>query len=69
MLQTASLLDQYFTDEELAEHLGKTSRTLLEWRKRGFGPPTTMIGRSPHYRKEAVQQWLLKLEEKESRPM
>ncbi|WP_315775116.1 MULTISPECIES: helix-turn-helix domain-containing protein [unclassified Bradyrhizobium] len=65
MLQTASpLIQNYYSESELAEHLGKTTRTLFEWRRRGYGPPATMIGRVPHYRKAAVQQWLDEMEEK-----
>jgi hypothetical protein len=65
MLQSTtspSLLDEYYTETELAAHLGKTARTLFEWRKRGVGPPPTPVGRNFYYRKTAARQWLMNQE-------
>jgi hypothetical protein len=53
------LLDSLITPETLAERLGVTTRCLAEWRVRGHGPKYIRAGRSPRYRPEAVDAWLL----------
>ncbi|MGH8954554.1 MAG: helix-turn-helix transcriptional regulator [Microbacterium sp.] len=53
------LLDSLITPATLAERLGTTERSLSEWRITGRGPKFIRIGRSPRYRPEAVDEWLL----------
>ena len=53
------LLDDYYTDPELAREMGVKPRTTKSWRDKRTGPPVTYIAGKPHYRKEAVRQWLL----------
>ena len=53
------LLDDYYTDPELAREMGVKPRTTKSWRDNRTGPPVTYIAGKPHYRKEAVRQWLL----------
>lgn len=53
------LLDSLITPATLAEGLGTTERSLAEWRITGRGPKFIRVGRSPRYRPEAVDEWLL----------
>lgn len=56
--------NEYFTLQGLAQHLGRTRRTLDLWHSRGYGPPRTMIGRTVLYRRESVSEWLRSLEQR-----
>lgn len=56
------LLDSLITPATLAERLGTTERSLAEWRITGTGPKFIRVGRSPRYRPEAVDAWLLSQE-------
>jgi len=56
---STSLLDSLITPATLAERLGTTERSLSEWRITGRGPKFIRVGRSPRYRPEAVDVWLL----------
>ncbi|WP_154096237.1 AlpA family transcriptional regulator [Microbacterium testaceum] len=56
------LLDSLITPATLAQRLGTTERSLSEWRITGRGPKFIRIGRSPRYRPEAVDEWLLSQE-------
>jgi hypothetical protein len=63
MTETAGgLLADYFTESQLAEQLDNTPRTLQRWRRRRVGPPVTLIGRVPYYRKQGVLAWMRDLE-------
>ena len=42
--------------------MGVKTRTTKSWRDQRKGPPVTYIAGKPHYRKEAVRQWLLSRE-------
>jgi len=46
-------LDQWLTEEEAAVAVGKSIRTLRQWRRRGVGPPYAYFGRTVKYRKPA----------------
>ena len=59
-----ALLDDYYSDVELADELGKKPRTIKAWRDRRTGPPVTYISGKPYYRKNAVIDWLLDREGK-----
>jgi len=59
------LLDYYDSQEELAEQLNLTPRSLQRWARQRTGPPITYIGRIPYYRKASTRAWMLSLE----RPM
>ncbi len=52
--------------ETLAARLGATERNLSEWRITSRGPRFIRVGRSPRYRPEAVDEWLLAQESAES---
>lgn len=56
---STTLLDSLITPATLAQRLGTTERSLSEWRITGRGPKFIRIGRSPRYRPEAVDEWLL----------
>ena len=57
-MNTITALDEYVTDTELAQQLGRTARTLRTWRRQRLGPPFVVIGRDVKYRKDAVAEWL-----------
>ena len=56
--EAAPVLADHLTPQQLAEQLGKSPRTLARWRRLKEGPPVTFVGRNPHYRRDAVRQWL-----------
>jgi hypothetical protein len=58
------VLANYLSVEELAAELDVTPVTLWHWRRRGMGPPVTRLGNMPYFRREAVEQWLLRCEKK-----
>lgn len=53
---------EYLSSEDLACDLGVTLRTLIRWRDKRTGPPTTPIGRRVFYRRDSVRAWLLENE-------
>jgi hypothetical protein len=60
--RTAPLLSRMYTRQQLAVELGFTCDTLCRWEARQIGPPCTRIGRRVLYRRDAVEAWLLELE-------
>lgn len=65
---SAPVLDSLLTEEQLAERLGHrdrdgnvSTRKLEDWRAKGHGPAYIRpVGtRSPYYRPEVVDAWLL----------
>jgi hypothetical protein len=52
------LLDDYFSEQELAAELRKHPRTLLRWRKLRIGPPFAMNGDTPIYPRLGAAKWL-----------
>ncbi len=58
----AGLLDDYLSPDHLAEELGKSVRTIARWDRLRIGPPKTLVGKRPFYRRDAVRQWLLRKE-------
>lgn len=57
-------LSNYFTREELAEALGRTTKTLDRWDLNGLGPPRVQLGRLVFYHKKTVEKWLREREGK-----
>jgi hypothetical protein len=55
-------LADYQSEDELAEELDRSSRTLARWRAANTGPPYVEIGRQILYRRTAVAEWLLRRE-------
>ena len=45
------VLGEWLSEEEAAAAVGKTVRTLRQWRRRGVGPPYAHFGRTVKYRK------------------
>jgi predicted DNA-binding transcriptional regulator AlpA len=60
--RAGTVLAPYLTPEELADQLQICKRTLDRWHAARRGPPRIEIGRRPMYRREAVEQWLIKRE-------
>jgi predicted site-specific integrase-resolvase len=58
MARNAKLLAEYFDEDELAEEVDHSVRTLRGWRREGKGPPFVRIGRRALYRKNGVLEWL-----------
>ena len=59
----AGLLADYLTPDQLAEELDKSPRTIARWDSLRIGPPKTMVGKRPLYRREGVRDWLLRKEQ------
>jgi hypothetical protein len=57
-----SALAEYRSQDELAEELNTTKRTLARWRASRTGPPYVIISRRILYRRRATADWLLKRE-------
>jgi hypothetical protein len=62
--------DKFILRRQLAKELGEmmrgrgyTERALIEWEKRGIGPPAIRIGRDVVYRVAGVAAWLRSQEE------
>ena len=51
-------MPELLTQQQLAEELQVTVRTLERWRREGTGPPWVRVGRSPRYRRQDVDRWL-----------
>jgi hypothetical protein len=63
-LNTKKPLSDYFTCEELAEALGRTTKTLDRWDLNGLGPPRVQVGKLILYNKKTVEDWLRQREGK-----
>jgi hypothetical protein len=55
-------LEDYQSEDELAQELDRSPRTLARWRAARIGPPYVEIGRRIFYRRAGVAEWLLKRE-------
>ena len=53
-----TLLDDYFSQEEMAKQLDRSTRALRLWRVERRGPPVTAIGRTQFYLKASAVKWL-----------
>jgi excisionase family DNA binding protein len=49
---------ELLTQQQLAEELQVSVRTLERWRREGAGPPWVRVGRSPRYRRDDIDRWL-----------
>ena len=45
------------TVAQVAEHLGLSVRTIQAYRLDGRMPPATMVGRTPTWTREQIDQW------------
>jgi predicted site-specific integrase-resolvase len=57
-MSETSLLNEYFSREQLAAELGVHVKTLEVWDRFGKGPPATRFARKVLYRREGVTAWL-----------
>lgn len=57
-----SILSQYYTEEEVAEFLGKTINSLRADASRRKGAPRTVIGKRVLYNKISFEAWVLEKE-------
>jgi len=55
---------QFLGSKELAELLGVSQRTLINWRNNNLGPEWLQLGGSIKYAKKDVNEWLLKQKKK-----
>ena len=58
---TGQLLDDYLTENQLANELGVTVRTLRNWRAVGDSPPVTRIGNRNYIARPDGREWLEKI--------
>jgi hypothetical protein len=59
--------DEWLSEEEFADLIGRTRRTLRKWRERGIGPPFAAAGRSKLYRRSSWPEYLKSIEVKPAR--
>lgn len=50
--------DDWFTPEELADHLKIPVGTIYAWRYKGTGPRGSKVGRHVRFRRSDVDAWL-----------
>jgi excisionase family DNA binding protein len=50
--------DELLTQQQLADELQVSMRTLERWRQEGTGPSFVRVGRSPRYRRSDINAWL-----------
>lgn len=58
-------LDEYMTQEQLANEIGCSVRTLQRLQAKRTGPARIKVGRKVMYKKETVTRWL---DDQEERP-
>jgi predicted site-specific integrase-resolvase len=46
------------TLKEAAERIGVAPQTLMNWRAKGYGPPSARIGGRVRYRPEDIDSWI-----------
>ena len=51
-----------YTPDEAAKFLNSNVRTLERWRTEGNGPRFVKVGRRVHYRREALDAWIIQQE-------
>jgi excisionase family DNA binding protein len=49
---------ELLTQQQLADELQVSVRTLERWRQEGTGPAFIRVGRSPRYRRSDIDAWL-----------
>jgi predicted DNA-binding transcriptional regulator AlpA len=54
---SASGIDGFITEQELADKLALSLATVRRWRRRGYGPKSVRIGRRDYYREDAVERF------------
>jgi excisionase family DNA binding protein len=52
------MADELLTQQQLADELQVSLRTLERWRQEGTGPAFIRVGRSPRYRRSDIDAWL-----------
>jgi excisionase family DNA binding protein len=50
--------EELLTQQQLADELQVSLRTLERWRQQGIGPAFIQVGRSPRYRRSDINTWL-----------
>ena len=53
-----ALLNDYLTEQQLAEQLDVTIRTLRKWRSLGEAPPETRLGKRIYYSRRSALSWI-----------
>lgn len=51
-------MTELIREEQLAPQLGKSPKTLRNWRVMGFGPPFLKVGKAVMYDRRDVDDWL-----------
>jgi hypothetical protein len=60
---TAGILADWLDEAAAAAEVGKSIRTLRDWRRRGTGPPFTRFGRTVKYRRDSLVAYFRAQEE------
>jgi hypothetical protein len=59
--------DDWIPEAEFAQLIGRTRRTLRNWRRRGIGPLFSIAGRSALYRRSSWREYLTSIEQRPGR--
>jgi hypothetical protein len=62
-----SISDEFIPEPNLTRDLSRDTRTLQRWRAQRVGPPYIRMGRQILYRRAAVREWLIALEQQQPR--
>lgn len=54
----SAVLNDYLSEPEFAEAVGRCERTVQRWRALGEGPPFTRVGREIYYHANDIRDWL-----------
>jgi predicted DNA-binding transcriptional regulator AlpA len=60
--------DPMLTEQQVAEMLQVSVRTLQRWRATGTGPPWTRVHRLVRYRRSGVERWVAEGDQPGGRP-
>jgi excisionase family DNA binding protein len=61
------MTDKLLTQQQLADELEVSLRTLERWRQQGTGPAFIRVGRSPRYRRADIDAWLERQRQRQTR--
>jgi hypothetical protein len=56
--QQSRLIEDFYTEEQLANEINRSARTIARMREAGVGPPWKRLGKIIIYPKNAAKEWI-----------